>query len=120
MAKRKSNKKPSAAPPLRLEYRIPAELTENPANWRTHPEKQLSALRDALGEIGWAGAVLYNERTQRIIDGHARKRIAAARGDERIPVLIGSWDEETEAKILATLDPLTGMASADQSKLDAI
>ena len=32
-------------------------------------------------------------------------------------MLIGSWSEEAERKILATLDPLSAMASADQEKL---
>ncbi len=108
------------SPPLRLEWRSPAELTENPANWRRHPESQLSALSDAIGEVGWAGACLFNERTGRLIDGHARKKVAHDRGDELIPVLVGSWDEATEKKILATLDPLAAMAEADAPALDAL
>jgi hypothetical protein len=28
-------------------------------------------IRDAVREVGWAGALLYNERTNRLIDGHA-------------------------------------------------
>jgi broad specificity phosphatase PhoE len=35
-------------------------------------------------------------------------------------VLVGSWSEEQEAKILATLDPLAAMAEADAAKLDAL
>ena len=50
----------TAAPPLRLEYRSPAELAENPRNWRRHPAAQVRALADVLGEVGWAGACLYN------------------------------------------------------------
>ncbi len=111
---------PAPLPPLRLEWRSPAELAENPANWRRHPEAQINALSDVLSEVGWAGACLYNERTQRLIDGHARKKVALDQGAERIPVLVGSWDEETERKILATLDPLASMAEADVVKLDAL
>lgn len=101
--------------PLRLEYRTAKELADNPANWRRHPAQQTAALSDALKEVGWAGAVLYNEKTKRLIDGHARKSIA--KPDEKIPVLVGSWTPEQEAKILATLDPLGAMAQADSSKL---
>src|SRR5262245_43777309 len=115
-------KKPGtdAVPPLRLEWRSPAELAENPKNWRTHPDSQLAALADVIAEVGWAGACLYNERTGRLIDGHARRRIAQDQGCEKVPVLVGSWDEATEAKILATLDPIAAMAEADSGKLETL
>jgi len=101
--------------PLRLEYLDPADLDSNPANWRTHPQKQVASLQAAMAEVGWAGALLYNERTKRLIDGHARKGLFAGKG--KVPVLIGSWDEATEKKILATLDPLAAMAETEAAKL---
>src|SRR5260370_41634912 len=100
-----AKKQPVPAPALRLEWRSPAELAANPANWRRHPETQIAALTDVITEVGWAGACLYNERTGRLIDGHARQKIALAQGTDKVPVLIGDWTEEQEAKILATLDP---------------
>lgn len=103
--------------PLRLVYMSPAELAENPANWRRHPENQLAALTDVLGEVGWAGACLFNERTGRLIDGHARRKVALDQGAQQIPVLVGDWSEEDEKKILATLDPLAALAEADAGKL---
>lgn len=106
--------------PLRLEWRSPAELAENPANWRTHPDNQLAALTDVMAEVGWAGACLYNERTKRLIDGHARRKVALDQGTERVPVLVGNWTEEQEKKILATLDPLAAMAEANTEALDAL
>ncbi len=119
--KKQAAAEPTAeAPSLRLEWRSPAELAENPHNWRTHPEAQVAALGDVIGEVGWAGACLYNERTGRLIDGHARKSVALAQGCEKVPVLVGSWDEAQEAKILATLDPLAALAEADAPKLDAL
>src|SRR3990167_4976182 len=93
-----------AVPSLRLEWRSPEELAENPHNWRTHPEPQLTALTDVIADVGWAGACLYNEQTGRLIDGHARKKVALQQGSQKVPVLIGSWSPEQEAKILATLD----------------
>src|SRR5262249_3925260 len=103
-------------PPLRLEWWVPDSLSDNPANWRRHPDQQLSALKDVLAEIGWAGALLYNERTRRLIDGHARKKVSSG----KVPVLVGSWSEEEERKILATLDPLAAMAEADTGVLAAL
>lgn len=108
------------AVPLRLEYRSPAELTENPVNWRLHPDRQTKALGDLIGEVGWAGALLYNERTNRLIDGHARRELAIRSGETKVPVLVGSWDEATERKILATLDPVGDMAERNQEALNQL
>ena len=64
---------------------------------------------------------LYNERTGRLIDGHARRKVALDQGAEQVPVLVGNWSEEQEKKILATLDPMAAMAEeADKSQLEAL
>jgi DNA modification methylase len=102
--------------PLRLEWLAAETLSDNPSNWRRHPGKQLTALKDVLAEVGWAGALLYNERSKRLIDGHARKKVSSG----KVPVLVGSWSEEQERKILATLDPLAAMAEADTGVLAAL
>lgn len=103
---------------LRLEYLDAATLAANPKNWRRHPPNQIAALKGVLAEVGWAGALLYNERTGRLIDGHARKDVTTP--GEKVPVLIGSWSEAEEATIQASLDPLAAMATADSEKLDAL
>jgi DNA modification methylase len=105
-------------PKLRLEWIDPAELDANPANWRRHPPEQISVLADLIREVGWAGALLYNERTRRLIDGHARKDLFA--GKDKVPVLIGWWDESQEKKILAMLDPIGALAEADADALTAL
>ena len=104
--------------PLRLEWWDPADLPENEQNYKTHTSAQLLALRAALAEMGWAGALLFNERTNRLIDGHARKKVA--RKGEKVPVLIGSWSEEDEAKLLASLDPIGAMAQIDSDAFKAL
>jgi hypothetical protein len=60
---------------------------------------QIKALEGMLNEVGWAGALLYNETTGRFIDGHARKKVSKGK---KVPVLIGKWTEEQERKILLT------------------
>jgi DNA modification methylase len=114
---RKSENREGEAVPLRLEYLDADSLGDNPQNWRRHPGHQLKALEDVLGEVGWAGALLYNERTKRLIDGHARKKVSPGK---KVPVLIGSWSEAEEQKILATLDPIGAMATADHASLAAL
>jgi hypothetical protein len=95
---------------LRLEWLDPKNLKPNPMNYRMHPEQQKKILAAVIGEVGWAGALLYNEKTGNLIDGHARQEEAIERGESSVPVLIGSWDEPDERKILATLDPISEMA----------
>ncbi|WP_105352648.1 MULTISPECIES: hypothetical protein [Pirellulaceae] len=102
---------------LRLEYLSPADLSDNPKNWREHPSSQTNSLADIIDQVGWAGALLFNEATGRLIDGHARKKIAK---DEKVPVLIGSWTEEQESLILASLDPLAAMADANSEKFSEL
>lgn len=101
---------------------VPAkDLADNPANWRRHPPRQMKALAASIKENGWAGALLYNEITGRLIDGHARKQCAlqAAKssGSGLVPVLVGRWTEEQERRILATLDPISAMAEMDEQAL---
>jgi ParB-like chromosome segregation protein Spo0J len=105
---------------LRLEWRSPSELAANPANWRRHPARQVAALADVISEVGWAGACLYNERTGRLIDGHARREVAIEKGEKVVPVLIGNWSEADERKILATLDPIANQAEVDPDALAAL
>lgn len=101
--------------------RVPAnELLPNPKNWRTHPAKQLDALRGVLAEIGFAGAELARELPDgslMLIDGHARAEVA---GSAVVPVLVLDVDEAEADKILATFDPLGAMAGADTQKLDSL
>jgi len=104
--------------PLRLEWRTPEEMEDNPQQWKGHPDVQEVALREMLAEVGWAGAGLYNRRTRRLIDGHLRKKVA--KKGEKMPVLTGSWTKEQEAKILLTLDPIGSLATAEKDALDKL
>jgi DNA modification methylase len=105
---------------LKLEWVQAKTLKENPANWRRHPEGQLKALEDLIRdpEIGWAGALLWNSTTSRIIDGHGRLKIVDP--EEYVPVLVGAWSEEKEREILLSLDPLAGLAIPDPVALRAL
>lgn len=97
-------------------YRVvsASELQAHPENWREHPQAQISALEGVLESVGWVGAAIYNVRTGRLLDGHARKDLAS---DDLIPVLDVDVSEEEESLILATLDPISAMAQANKDKL---
>jgi hypothetical protein len=114
-------KKPQGnVPKLRLEWIEAGSLNENPLNWRKHSAEQLQTIRDLVSDpdVGWAGACLFNERTGRLIDGHARKSVVDP--NQVVPVLIGDWSEEAEKRILATLDPVGQMATGDTAAYQAL
>jgi hypothetical protein len=98
--------------------RVPAnQIQADPRNWREHPPEQRSAMKAVLAEIGMADAVLAREGPDGkliLIDGHLRSDIV---GDAEIPVLVLDVTEAEAAKLLATLDPLAAMASANEDKL---
>lgn len=118
--RRRCHLRESGTNEIRLEWVEAGTLTPHPKNWRRHPDSQMRALADVLKDpsIGWAGACLYNELTGRLIDGHARCKAVAP--ETIVPVLIGSWSEEAEKKILLTLDPIGDLATADTAELDAL
>jgi DNA modification methylase len=96
------------------------DLVPHPANWRTHPDIQASALRDLLKEIGFAGAVIareLNDGRLQIIDGHLR---VETMGKREVGVLVTDLTAEEAEKLLLTYDPLGAMATADQSRLEAL
>jgi hypothetical protein len=95
------------------------DLLPDPRNWRRHPDNQRSALRAVLAEIGYADALLAREVPEglKLIDGHLRRDTTP---DSVVPVLVLDVDEAEAAKLLATLDPLAGLATADAAALDAL
>ena len=106
-------------------------LLANEANWRIHSKAQQSALSGVLGEVGWVQDCIVNLRTseqwgvsqgvETVVDGHARINLALRQGDETpVPVTYVDLTPGEEALVLATLDPLSAMASADKEKLDAL
>ena len=95
----------------------PDQLVANPKNWRTHPGSQRDALRGSLGTVGWVQQVMVNQRTGHVVDGHARVEEALSKGEPTVPVLFVDLSEAEEALVLATLDPITAMASTDAGKL---
>jgi len=101
--------------------RVPAgDLQPNPKNWRTHGPQQQAALTAALGEIGYADALLARELpdgTLQLIDGHLR---LSKSPQQLVPVLILDLSEAEADKLLLTFDPLGAMADADSGKLEEL
>lgn len=97
-----------------------SELQSNERNWRTHPNRQRTALNVALEEIGLVDAVVARRDETGaliLIDGHLRADVV---GDQKIPVLVVDLDEAEADLALVTLDPLSAMAGQNSAKLSAI
>jgi len=96
------------------------DLVAHPANWRTHPDTQVRALRDLLKEIGFAGAIIarrLEDGRLQVIDGHLR---VEQMGKREVGVLVTDLTAEESEKLLLTYDPVGAMATADHERLEAL
>lgn len=92
----------------------PETMLAFPGNPRIHPRKQSETLRAVLSEVGWVDAVIVNQDTGHVVDGHLRVADAITAGCP-VPVLYVSLTETEEAKVVATFDAIGDMAVLDQS-----
>ena len=108
----------------RLAHLPPSLLVPHPDNWRTHPQRQTDALRTMLGRIGIADAIIVRPHPDedghyQIIDGHLRTGIFST-NDEPIPALVVDLDDSETRQLLVSLDPLSALADAETSTLEAL
>src|SRR3972149_2459208 len=95
-------------------------LRPNARNWRMHPQAQQDALRGVLAEIGYADALLARELPDgalELVDGHLRTETTP---DQEVPVLVLDIDKDEAAKLMMVLDPLAGMAEANEKALGSL
>lgn len=96
------------------------ELRANSKNWRLHPEAQRTALRGLLDDVGFVGSVLARQMPDgglELLDGHLRADLAE---DAEVPVVVVDLDDKEAAKVLATYDPISGMALVDDEALASL
>ncbi len=97
-----------------------SELLPHPRNWRLHPPMQQQAVRTLLERLGYAQALLARETAEgklEIIDGHLRAELTP---DELVPVLVLDVDPQEALELLATLNPLAGLAETDEAAWEAL
>jgi len=98
-----------------------AQFIFNPLNYRLHPEEQRDAVRKMLGTVGWVTEVIHNVRTGHLIDGQARIEEALKQDPSQlIPYTDVDLSLEEEKAVLATLDPMTGLAETDSKTLQLL
>jgi hypothetical protein len=126
MAKQKGRSEPVPDPVIwqnritRYGEAAPDQLLANDKNWRTHPQAQQDALEGALRKVGIVQNVVVNERSGKMIDGHLRVQMAISSGQPTVPITYVDLSDAEEALILATIDPVTGLAGTDQKLLDSL
>jgi len=100
-----------------LRYIPASELRANPKNWRKHPTQQQKMLRTMFNEVGYIDALIgrdVDDGSVELIDGHLRKEMS---GHQDVPVLVLDVTEAEADLILASFDPITGMADTDKATL---
>lgn len=95
----------------------PSDLLANPFNWRIHPKHQQDALMTMLERVGWVQAVVVNQQTGHVVDGHLRAALAIRREEKSVPVAVVDLTEQEELLALATFDRIGQMADLDEQKL---
>jgi len=98
----------------------PTKLVANEKNWRKHPRAQHDALSGALRKVGVVQNVIVNERSGRMVDGHLRVEMAVASGQPTVPITFVDLSDDEERLILATIDPVTGLAGTDKGLLASL
>ena len=96
------------------------DLVPNPRNWRLHGRAQADTVRALLRDIGIADVLLTRELPDKrlmLIDGHLRADIMP---DQEVTVLVLDLNEEEADKLLLVLDPVAGMATADNLRLNEL
>lgn len=102
---------------VRLSEEDPSDLLANPYNWRVHSALQQEGMTGVLSDVGFISAVIVNEVTQHMIDGHMRTMLALNRPGQKVPVLWVRLSEDEEAIALTTYDSLTDYAVTDKDKM---
>src|ERR1700730_14754149 len=123
--KHKKKKTKALAPEIRhriKDHRVvrAGDLVPHELNFRLHDKNQMEALEDILQEVGFARSLLCYELSDgrlKLIDGHGRR---ANNPDLMVNVEVLDVDETEAAKLLATIDPITGMATNDPKTLKAL
>ncbi len=93
------------------------QFLSHPDNWRMHPTQQEEALMGILDKVGWVQEVIVNKRTGRVVDGHLRILAALKRGDATpVPYKEIDVTEHEEALLLASLDPISALATTNSDK----
>lgn len=98
----------------------PLALVANPRNYKAHPVNQRKALLMAIDDVGFVRSITVNKQTGTIIDGHLRVALAIQEKQAAVDVELVELSPREEIRVLASMDPIGGLAEVDGKKLDAL
>ena len=106
--------------PLLTEQRALAELHEDPANARLHPERNLSAVRASLMQFGQVEPLVVQKGTGKVIGGNGRLAVMRALGWTHCAVVEVPLDDTQSAALAIALNRTAEMAVWDEDALSRI
>ncbi|MFO0931136.1 MAG: site-specific DNA-methyltransferase [Planctomycetota bacterium] len=89
---------------VRVETRRVADLLPAPYNPRRISDEALAGLGESIGRFGLVQPVIVNSRTGRIVGGHQRLKVLAARGVEETDVVVVDLPEAEEKALNLALN----------------
>lgn len=95
------------------------QLEANPLNPKIHDLEQRQAMSAILDDVGFVAPIVVNRPSMRIVDGHMRVGLVAAKGG-KIPVAYVELTPDEEREVLLLLDPIGGMATYDPDAVATI
>jgi len=120
---RKKAAKPEPAIRNRIKRHVTiraGDLVPHEQNFRRHPDEQRAALQGLYDEIGFARSLLAYELPDgrlKLVDGHLRQEMTP---DMEVTVEVLDLNDEEAKLMLASVDPLAALATADAEKLKAL
>lgn len=100
-----------------IEHVSVEEIEKHPDNPRRHPDKQVAALTESMKEHGNVGTPIWNRRTGRLIDGHARLDLLLNAGAQSVRCLVVDMPVEQERRLLVQFDKIGDLAEYDDEVL---
>ena len=92
------------------------KLTDNPENYRFHPELQVEHLRESLRTFGWYKNVVITPDGV-ILAGHGIVTAAKEEGLQQVPVFVFTGNEDQARKLLIGDNEVWRLAEDDDRKL---
>ena len=98
----------------------PRTLNDNPKNWRVHTRRQRATYSAFKEKHGWLSLIIYNLKTNRLLDGHMRVDEAIKNKEPFVPVILKYVSEKQENEILATFDNIGLLAKRNTDALQSL
>lgn len=73
-----------------------------------------------LDQVGFVQSIIVNRSSGFVVDGHARVALAISKHQPSVPVVYVELEDAEERMVLATLDPLSALATSDADQLAAL